>query len=352
MIDSDGDIESGLFARDSASVIVRGDPFVNVMRTYDFSTSTIEGIAVYGIFTHGHSTVTMNGGGTGYQVVADDSSSFTMNDGSVGTNLVADGFSTVSFTGGTVHGRLRSQSSGTATMTGGRVEGQLWAMGSGLTEIVGLDFEVDGVPVPYGDLTATTGTLTGVLAQGDALNNAFFQGDATCGTQTCTGTIRLIEAPDEDADLVPDNADNCPTIPNGPNEDNQADEDGDDVGDVCDNCVEDYNPRATYPAYRTTSGGQLDDDWDGYGNVCDCVGPPGPVCTALHTVWYKTAINKPVTGTNCGTLGTYPCDQFDYDEKSPVITALDTIRYKQLLNQPVGPKCPSCPLECVGDACP
>jgi len=35
-----------------------------------------------------------------------------------------------------------------------------------------------------------------------------------------------------------------------------------------------------------------------------------------------------------------------------VLEPLDTIRYKQLLNQPVGPKCPTCSLECVGDACP
>jgi hypothetical protein len=160
---------------------------------------------------------------------------------------------------------------------------------------------------------------------------------------------------DDDFDLIPDDFDNCPGIPNGPLEDNQADADGGAVGDVCDNCVEDYNPRArgAYPAGRTTSGSQLDDDADGYGNACDAKfsGTAGPV-NGGDIIEYKTAINKLITLSTCGSSGTTPCDQFDLDGQSPVITGLDTIRFKQLLNQPVGPKCPTCPLWCVGDACP
>jgi hypothetical protein len=130
------------------------------------------------------------------------------------------------------------------------------------------------------------------------------------------------------------------------------DSDADGAVDGADNCVNAPNPPASYPADRTTSGGQLDDDADGYGNQCDAKFTGGAIVTALDTIQYKGAINKPLTGSNCGSPPIQPCDQFDLDGVGPVITALDTIRFKQLLNQPVGPKCPACPLECVGDACP
>jgi hypothetical protein len=112
------------------------------------------------------------------------------------------------------------------------------------------------------------------------------------------------------------------------------------------------NPSASYPANRTTTGGRLDDDADGYGNLCDANFTGRPIVTALDLIQYKTANSRSVSQSICGTSGTMPCDQFDLDGMSPVIVALDTIRFKQLLNKPVGPKCPTCPLECVGDACP
>jgi hypothetical protein len=162
---------------------------------------------------------------------------------------------------------------------------------------------------------------------------------------------------DADGDGVCGNTDNCPTIPNGPAEDNQADGDFDTVGDACDNCVAVANPAASYPASRTTTGGQLDDDADGHGNSCDGKFTSGSIVTALDTIQYKGAINKPVDASNCGSPATMPCDQFDLDGASPVVTALDTIRFKAMLNLPVGPKCADCgvdfvALPCVGDACP
>jgi hypothetical protein len=178
----------------------------------------------------------------------------------------------------------------------------------------------------------------------------------------CVPSTKALVPPDADGDGVPDASDNCPTIANGPAEDNQADGDSDGLGDACDNCVAKSNPPASYPAFRTTTGGQLDDDADGYGNLCDAKFTPGPIVTALDTIQYKTAVNKPVDPVSplsiCGNPpGSLTCDQFDLDGVSPVITALDTIVYKTLLNLPVGPKCAVCGVDfvnlpCVGDTCP
>ena len=55
-----------------------------------------------------------------------------------------------------------------------------------------LRFAVDGSPVPFGDLAAQTGTLTGRLAAGDSINNQFVHaGYPECTSFPCTGTITL-----------------------------------------------------------------------------------------------------------------------------------------------------------------
>jgi hypothetical protein len=53
------------------------------------------------------------------------------------------------------------------------VTGLPYVRDSSSVTIVGRRFEVDGVPVSYGDLAALTGTLTGTLASGDPVDNSF-----------------------------------------------------------------------------------------------------------------------------------------------------------------------------------
>jgi len=205
-----------------------------------------------------------------------------------------------------------------------------------------------------GELIVSATSGGDVRVMGNMYVTADLQGLAV---PTAVPLLGATGAADSDGDGVEDASDNCPTIANGPAQDNQADGDADFVGDACDNCTEIINFPATFPAYRTTTGGQLDDDADGFGNECDAKFTPGPVVTALDTIQYKTAVNKLVIGVNCGTSGTDPCDRFDLDGMAPVITAVDTIVFKAKLSLPVGPKCAACGVDfvnlpCVGDACP
>ena len=61
-------------------------------------------------------------------------------------------------------------------------------------------------PVGYGDLTAQTGTLTGMLGSGDPINNRFYQGGYSavwrCFIHPCNGTITLEYAPEPSAALL------------------------------------------------------------------------------------------------------------------------------------------------------
>jgi len=71
-------------------------------------------------------------------------------------------------------------------MSGGTVGGDVVADDTSTIIFVGTDFMVDGTPVPYGDLTAGAGTLTGTLASGDPINNVFEGGGSSGSTITLT----------------------------------------------------------------------------------------------------------------------------------------------------------------------
>jgi hypothetical protein len=121
---------------------------------------------------------------------AHDTSSITLVGGTVSSIVRIRASGSVTMTGGTVLDTIHALASSTFTMTGGTVSGAFEAHDSSVITLVGRSFRVDGSPVPYGDLTALNGTLTGTLASGDPVDNVFYQGGASWA-----GTITLVEAP-------------------------------------------------------------------------------------------------------------------------------------------------------------
>lgn len=63
------------------------------------------------------------------------------------------------------------------TVSGGSITGLWTSTFSGLNDptvtLVGTDFKVDGMDVPYGPLPTGSGTLTGTLANGDLLDVSY-----------------------------------------------------------------------------------------------------------------------------------------------------------------------------------
>jgi hypothetical protein len=112
-------------------------------------------------------------------------------DGGTMLFLFALDSSTITMNGGTVGYDVRAFDSSTITISGGTASYALYTFDSSVITIVGSDFEVDGMPVPYGNLAAQTGTLTGTLASDDPMDNLFYQGGGNW-----TGTITLVPVPE------------------------------------------------------------------------------------------------------------------------------------------------------------
>jgi hypothetical protein len=162
-----------------SSTITMSDGVMGRLVAYDTSTVRMSGGGAEGISLSGSATVILSGGTVSSYLVADDSSTFTMNGGEAGV-ISSAGSSTVTLSGGAV---------------GTEVGDRLVANDSSTVTIIGNRFRVDGGPVPYGDLSAQAGTLTGTLESEDPINIMFYQGGWTeypCTDQTpCSGTIRL-----------------------------------------------------------------------------------------------------------------------------------------------------------------
>jgi hypothetical protein len=134
----------------------------------------------WGLETHNSSTFTMSGGSWYFWLRSYDTSAITMSGGS---------FCDLNFPGHC--GTLGSYDFSTVTISGGTFGNiDIKAGNSSLIKIVGNAFAVDGAPVPYGNLIALNGVLTGMLANGGSLNNLFNQGGGSH-----TGTIRLVPEP-------------------------------------------------------------------------------------------------------------------------------------------------------------
>ncbi len=162
----------------------------------DSSVVNINGGMVGGMGFDGGSTLSMSGGAVGGRLFLHGSSSADIGGGEI-SHLDPRGLSTVNISGG-VLSTLWTGDNSTVTMSGGtfsryepgHLERRVQAYDSSTIVMVGAGFEVDGIPVPYGDVTALSGTLTGTLLSGESFHAEFRQGGGFH-----TGTITLVPEP-------------------------------------------------------------------------------------------------------------------------------------------------------------
>lgn len=171
---------------------------------------------------HNDARVTLNGGSLGGSLNAHDRSEITVYQGAIGNGgTTAYGTSRVDFFGGTVDGVVSRENStvniydgnigswlwaseeSNLRFHGGTLNGDLHTQSSARMEIFGSDFRVNGQPVAYGPLISILGMspeaepprrLTGLLSNGDVLDNDFFIGNES--------SIVLVPVPEPGAALL------------------------------------------------------------------------------------------------------------------------------------------------------
>ena len=114
------------------------------------------------------------GGSLDQGLVVMDTSALEVSGGSVAAaGLRSRGSSTLLLTGGVISADLTAMEWSSITMSGGSVVANhdITAQHSSSITFVGSDFELNGVPLDFGEVVFVQGTLTGMLASGDILDN-------------------------------------------------------------------------------------------------------------------------------------------------------------------------------------
>lgn len=122
------------------------------------------------------------GGSVADDVEAENNASITIFGGSFGEDVEASDQSTISIFGGSY-----------ATAGLGNQDTGLAARGLGTIFVYGVGFQIDGSDVGFGEISATSGVLTGTLSDGTALETNIVRDRQRVGFRFPRGTIVLVE---------------------------------------------------------------------------------------------------------------------------------------------------------------
>ena len=111
-----------------------------------------------------------------------DYSHANISGGSIGFVLHTYEYSQATISGGSIAYDLNTSDDSEVFVSGGLIGDNIDVRDNSKVSIFGSNFEIDGAPVGYGEITTgtidefgkLTGTLTGILQVGDSLNNVFY----------------------------------------------------------------------------------------------------------------------------------------------------------------------------------
>ncbi|MHC4104138.1 MAG: PEP-CTERM sorting domain-containing protein [Planctomycetota bacterium] len=122
-----------------------------------------------GLSVHDNSQVTIDGSSIEFTLDTFGSSQVTVSQGMIGDSLRANNNSTATILGGEIGWNLKAQADSRISLYGGSIEHMLNAEDTSIITVYGSNFNYG-----LGEILDPTGTLTGILSNGDAINNDFY----------------------------------------------------------------------------------------------------------------------------------------------------------------------------------
>lgn len=180
-----------------------------IVRILDTSDLLMDGGLVAGeIWSYRQASVVLRGGDVRGALWGYDDATIRVEDGEVGLGIYARYASQIDVLDGRIRGPVRSHEQAGIDIVGGSVGelaafhrsgitmsggtvlgGSIDAADEAIIELLGGDFEVDGQPVPFGEIPSASGLLTGRLESGAWMERDFRH----AGAESRSGTIILTE---------------------------------------------------------------------------------------------------------------------------------------------------------------
>lgn len=192
-----GSIGGWINSYDNSQVsIMGGSVGGRVIANNNSTINLIDGVVGNHLYAYDNAVLNVTGGNITYYLRTHNTSEAFISGGTIGSNVYSYMQSHITMTDGLIYGSLFALGTSRIDLYGGTIQGYIemgWDIThSGTIIIHGTNFAIDGVPIESGsfttfpDGTVRSGHLTGVLANGDLLDNDVF---------ICGGTLVLIPEP-------------------------------------------------------------------------------------------------------------------------------------------------------------
>lgn len=153
------------------NIVTGGEISKDCLVFEDGEVNLLGGEIAGNLFASNNSLITISDGLVGGLLYSLNDSKVSIYGGQFSSTV--DAYGEITILGGTFQNMVRADAYGYIAISGGIFNDQLRVTQNSSMFIYGTDFTIDGLSVGYGPITAMSGTLSGILYSGEALNVSF-----------------------------------------------------------------------------------------------------------------------------------------------------------------------------------
>ncbi|MEM7808154.1 MAG: hypothetical protein AAF561_08595 [Planctomycetota bacterium] len=175
-----GMIGNDLLGFTNASLVMTGGSVADDAEIYDTGSFVVSGGVVgEDLEAFGDSLLTFSGGTVTNNLTAEDDATVVMTGGSVGNDLEAINDAAITLTGGAIGSDIEAFRRGTIDIFGGELgttgvfNNGIASGGDSVITLYGPEFQINGSPAEFGNITQNFGTLSGTLSDGNTFTMPF-----------------------------------------------------------------------------------------------------------------------------------------------------------------------------------